>query len=58
MFEVITDRTELQVWVPPRGEAVDSWMEAWDGAKCLAKCDGIMMVRPQRQPWCRYLPYP
>lgn len=50
MWEVITDRTELQVWVPPRGEAVDSWMEAWDGPRCLAKCDGKMMVRPERKP--------
>jgi hypothetical protein len=50
MWEVITGRTEIQVWVPPRGEAVDSWMEAWDGPRCLARCDGIMMVRPERKP--------
>jgi hypothetical protein len=49
-FEVITDRTALDVWVPPRGEAVDANMEAWDGPKCIARCDGLMMSVPARQP--------
>lgn len=40
-WEVITDRTALDVWVPPRGEAVDANMELWDGPKCLRRCDGI-----------------
>lgn len=50
MWEVITERTELRVWVPPRGDAVSAWMEAWDGPRCLAKCDGITMIRPKRGP--------
>lgn len=49
-FEVVTDRTALDVWVPPRGEAVDANMEAWDGPKCVARCDGLMMSVPSRQP--------
>lgn len=40
-WEVITDRTALDVWVPPRGEAVDANMELWDGLKCLRRCNGI-----------------
>jgi hypothetical protein len=40
-WEVITDRTALDVWVPPRGEAVDANMELWDGPKCLRRCNGI-----------------
>lgn len=40
-WEVTTDRTALDVWVPPRGEAVDANMEMWDGPKCLRRCDGI-----------------
>ena len=40
-WEVTTDRTALDVWVPPRGEAVDANMELWDGPKCLRRCDGI-----------------
>jgi hypothetical protein len=49
-FEVITDKTALEVWVPPRGEAVDSNMEAWDGPRRLRKCDGITMSFPERRP--------
>jgi hypothetical protein len=49
-FEVVTSRTALDVWVPPRGEAVDANMELWDGPKCLRRCDGIMMSRPERRP--------
>lgn len=49
-FEVITDKTALEVWVPPRGEAVDSNMEAWDGPRRLRKCDGISMSFPSCRP--------
>jgi hypothetical protein len=40
-WEVITDRKALDVWVPPRGLAVDANMELWDGPKRLRHCDGI-----------------
>lgn len=40
-WEVITDRKALDVWVPPRGLAVDANMEMWDGPKRLRRCDGI-----------------
>lgn len=40
-WEVITDRSALDVWVPPRGLAVDANMELWDGPKRLRHCDGI-----------------
>jgi len=40
-WEVITDRAALDVWVPPRGLAVDANMELWDGPKRLRRCDGI-----------------
>jgi hypothetical protein len=40
-WEVITDRKALNVWVPPRGLAVDANMELWDGPKRLRRCDGI-----------------
>lgn len=49
-FQVFTDRTALDVWVPPRGLAVDANMEAWDGPRCLARCDGVTMTFPTRQP--------
>jgi hypothetical protein len=39
---VITDRTSLDVWVPPRELAVDANMEMWDGPKRLRRCDGII----------------
>jgi hypothetical protein len=40
-WEVITNRAALDVWVPPRGLAVDANMELWDGPKRLRHCDGI-----------------
>jgi hypothetical protein len=40
-FEVITDRTALDVWVPARGQPVDTSMELWDGQRRLRRCDGI-----------------
>jgi Recombination directionality factor-like len=40
-WEVVTDRAALDVWVPPRGLAVDANMELWDGPKRLRRCDGI-----------------
>jgi Recombination directionality factor-like len=40
-WEVVTDRKALDVWVPPRGLAVDANMEMWDGPKRLRHCDGI-----------------
>jgi len=40
-WEVITDHAALDVWVPPRGLAVDANMELWDGPKRLRHCDGI-----------------
>jgi hypothetical protein len=40
-WEVITDCKALDVWVPPRGLAVDANMELWDGPKRLRHCDGI-----------------
>ena len=40
-WEVITDKSALDVWVPPRGLAVDANMELWDGPKRLRHCDGI-----------------
>lgn len=40
-WEVITDKAALDVWVPPRGLAVDANMELWDGPKRLRHCDGI-----------------
>jgi len=49
-WEVTTGRSALDVWVPPRGEAVDANMELWDGAKRLRKCDGLNISRPVRKP--------
>jgi hypothetical protein len=40
-FEVITDRTALDVWVPARGQPVDTSMELWDGQRRLRRCDGV-----------------
>ena len=39
-WQVITNRTSLKVWVPPRDLAVDANMELWDGPRRLRKCNG------------------
>jgi hypothetical protein len=51
-WEVITDRTAIDVWVPPRGEAVDTNMELWDGPRRLRKCDGITESLSGKPCWC------
>ena len=51
-WEVTTGRTALDVWVPPRGEAVDANMELWDGPKCLRRCDGITERRSDQACLC------
>ena len=47
---VVTNRTALDVWVPPRGGAVDANMELWDGPRCLRRCDGMSMSFPSSRP--------
>jgi hypothetical protein len=51
-FEVVTDRTSLDVWVPPRELAVDANMEMWDGPKRLRRCDGITEALSGRPCMC------
>jgi hypothetical protein len=51
-WEVVTDRGALDVWVPPRGLAVDANMELWDGPKRLRHCDGITEALSGRPCMC------
>ena len=51
-WEVVTDRKALDVWVPPRGLAVDANMEMWDGPKRLRHCDGITELLSGRPCMC------
>ena len=45
-YEVITTRTRLRVFIPPRSLAVDANMELWDGGKRKRQCDGRAMRFP------------
>ncbi len=38
-FEVITDRSEIAVTVPPRDQVVSQWYELWSGGGCQRRCD-------------------
>jgi Recombination directionality factor-like len=52
---VDTDRllsAGMDVWVPPRGLAVDAWMEMWDGGRCLRRCDGLTETRSGQPCMC------
>jgi len=51
-WEVQTDRTALDVWVPPSMLAVDANMELWDGGKRLRHCDGIRESISGKPCWC------
>lgn len=49
-FEVTTDKTSLNVWVPPRSAAVDANMELWTDGKRLRQCTGRAMSYPAPEP--------
>lgn len=49
-WAVTTNRSRLNVWVPPRGLAIDANMELWDGGRCLRKCTGSRMLYPKAGP--------
>jgi hypothetical protein len=51
-WEVVTDRSALDVWVPPRGLAVDANMEMWDGPRRLRRCDGVTEMLSGRDCQC------
>lgn len=38
-YEVITDRSEIGVTVPPRDEVISQGYELWNGGGCLRRCD-------------------
>jgi hypothetical protein len=38
-WEVITDRSEIPVMVPPRDEVISQWYEQWNAGGCLRRCD-------------------
>lgn len=38
-WEVITDRDEVDVIVPPRDQVITQWYEWWTAAGCLRRCD-------------------
>lgn len=50
-WQVDTPLSVIEVWVPPRGRAVESWMRLWnDGAK--RQCDGITEILSGRPCMC------
>jgi hypothetical protein len=40
MWEVFTERDQVNVTVPPGPRAVDSWYELWQPGMCVRRCDG------------------
>jgi hypothetical protein len=38
-FEVITQRSEIGVTVPPRDQVVSQWYEMWNKGGCVRRCD-------------------
>lgn len=39
-WQVFTERSEVNVLVPPGPKAVDSWYEMWQPGMCVRRCDG------------------
>jgi len=40
LWQVFTERDQINVIVPPGPKAVDSWYEMWLPAMCVRRCDG------------------
>jgi hypothetical protein len=40
-LEVITDRSELAVVVPPRDQVISQWYEMWSKGGCARRCDSV-----------------
>ncbi|MCW2870254.1 hypothetical protein [Actinacidiphila oryziradicis] len=38
-FEVITEKSEIGVTVPPRDQIVSQWYEMWNKGGCMRRCD-------------------
>jgi hypothetical protein len=38
-WEVITERSELVVTIPPRDQVITQWYEMWNRGGCLRRCD-------------------
>ena len=38
-YEVITDRSEIGVTVPPRDAVISQWYEMWSKGGCQRRCD-------------------
>jgi hypothetical protein len=38
-YEVITDRSEIGVTVPPRDAVISQWYEMWNKGGCVKRCD-------------------
>lgn len=51
-WEVFTDRSEVNVIVPPGPKAVDSWYEMWQPAMCVRRCDGVTEQKTNRPCLC------
>lgn len=47
-FEVVSDTTVLDVYVPPVDMALSQWMEQWSGGGCVRRCDGETCTTPER----------
>jgi hypothetical protein len=51
-WAVDTPVSVIEVLVPPRGQAADSWMEMWDSGRCLRRCDGLTDTRSGKPCMC------
>ena len=45
-WEVITEASEIDVWLPPN--ALSQYYEMWTGGGCARRCDGVTCETPQR----------
>jgi Recombination directionality factor-like len=51
-FDLITEASRLEVYVPPRLAATDSWMELWNARQRERKCDGVTEILSGRPCMC------
>lgn len=51
-WEVMTDRTEIPVIIPPGEQAISQWYELWSAEGCQRRCDGETEQRSQEACKC------
>jgi Recombination directionality factor-like len=51
-IEVMTERDELPILLPPKQQIVTQWWEMWSAAGCARRCDSVTETKSQKPCMC------